>query len=63
MDDTTLIKITAIVMLGLIEIANLFTFKYDGAILVSIASIIAGIAGYQIGYTKGVSKRRDQNAR
>jgi len=62
LEESTLIKFTAIVMLGLIEIVNLFTFQYDGAILVSIASIIAGIAGYQIGYTKGVSRRRDRSA-
>jgi hypothetical protein len=62
LEESTLVKITAIVMLGLIEVVNLLTFKYDGAILVTIASIIAGIAGYQIGFTKGVSKRRDKHA-
>jgi hypothetical protein len=63
LEESTLIKITAILMLGLIEVVNLLTFKYDGAILVTIASIIAGIAGYQIGLTKGVSRRRDRDAR
>jgi len=44
-----IIKITAIVSLTLIEIANLLTLRYDGAFLGFVISIIAYIAGYEHG--------------
>jgi hypothetical protein len=57
MDDNTVVKIVAILALTAIEIANLLLFKIDGAILVTIASIIAGLAGYTVGYQSGLKKR------
>ena len=48
MKDTTLIKITAIIAIMLIEITNLLTLKYDGALLFTLGAIIGGIAGYHI---------------
>lgn len=51
-EDSTLIKMTAIVSLCIIEAVNLIIWKIDGALLVTIASLIAGIAGYEIGKTK-----------
>jgi len=46
MKESTLIKITAIVSLTVLEIINMFTMKVDGNILLSIGAIIGGIAGY-----------------
>jgi hypothetical protein len=57
MDDNTLVKITAILALTVLEIVNLVMFKVDGAILVTIASIIAGLAGYAVGYQSGLKKK------
>jgi hypothetical protein len=54
--DETIVKITAIVALVVLEIANLFTMKVDGNILLSIGAIIGGIAGYEIGKFKSVKK-------
>jgi hypothetical protein len=47
-DDTTKVKLAAIVGLVALEIANLFTSKIDGNILLTIGAIIGGIAGYSI---------------
>jgi hypothetical protein len=47
--SNAIIKITAIVSLTILEIANLLTLKIDGGILLVIGSIIGGIAGYEIG--------------
>ena len=44
-----LVKVVAIVALALLESVNLITTKVDGAILVIVASIIAGLAGYEVG--------------
>jgi len=41
------VKIVAIAALVVLEIANLFTARYDGNILLSIGAIIGGIAGYE----------------
>jgi hypothetical protein len=49
MRDATVVKITAIVSLTILEIANLLTLKIDGGVLLAIGSIIGGIAGYEIG--------------
>jgi hypothetical protein len=47
MDDSIKIKLVAIVGLVALEIANLFTAKIDGNILLTIGAIIGGIAGYE----------------
>jgi hypothetical protein len=47
MDDSTKIKLVAVVCLAVLEIANLLTSKIDGNILLSIGAIIGGIAGYE----------------
>jgi len=49
MRDNTIVKITAIVSLTILEIANLLTLRIDGGVLLAIGSIIGGIAGYEIG--------------
>jgi hypothetical protein len=48
MDDATKVKLAAIIGLVALEIANLFTSKIDGNILLTIGAIIGGIAGYSI---------------
>ncbi len=48
MEDSAKIKIVAIVGLVALEIANLFTMKIDGNVLLTIGAIIGGIAGYEI---------------
>ena len=54
MKDQTIIKIVAIVSLVVLEVVNLLTAQYDGAVIGSISAIIGGIAGYEIGKKKGV---------
>jgi len=54
MKDETIIKIVAIVSLVVLEVVNLLTTKYDGAVIGSISAVIGGIAGYEIGKKKGV---------
>jgi hypothetical protein len=48
MRDETIVKITAIIALTIIEIVNLLTYKIDGNVLLTIGAIIGGIAGYEI---------------
>ena len=46
-------KIAAITGLVVIEVANLLTAQYDGGLLLAIGGIIGGIAGYEIGKSRG----------
>ncbi|MEM3407845.1 MAG: hypothetical protein QW076_06385 [Candidatus Anstonellales archaeon] len=48
MNDKTLIIITAIVCLTILEIFNIIYFKIDGFILSLVIGSIAGLAGYNI---------------
>ena len=50
--DSTIIKITAIISLTILEIVNAFTMKIDGNVLLTIGAIIGGIAGYHIALRK-----------
>jgi len=59
MEDTTLIKLTAIISLLILEIINMFTMKLDGNLLLSIGALIGGLAGYE--YRKTYEKRRKTN--
>jgi len=45
--SSAIVKIVAIAGLVIIEVANLLTLKYDGALLFAIGAIIGGIAGYE----------------
>lgn len=54
MKDETIVKIVAIGGLVVIEIVNLLTVRYDGALIGAISSIIGGIAGYEIGKRRGM---------
>jgi uncharacterized membrane protein len=55
MDDTTMVKLVAIVSLTVLEVVNLITAKIDGNVLLTIGAIIGGVAGYEIS-TKKVKK-------
>jgi hypothetical protein len=59
MDDTTIVKIVAILSLTALEIANLLTAKIDGNILLTIGGIIGAIAGYKIGTRKVKKLKKD----
>ncbi len=52
MNDKTIVKVTAIISLTVLEIVNLLTTKLDGNILLSLGIIIGGIAGYEYGRRK-----------
>jgi uncharacterized membrane protein len=58
MDDTTIVKMMAIISLTMLEIANLLTAKIDGNVLLTIGAIIGGIAGYEI-RTKKIEQSED----
>lgn len=57
MSDEALVKIVAIVSLLVLEVVNLLTLGYDGNILLTIGVIIGGIAGYEVGRSKGSLRR------
>ena len=52
MKDSTIVKLTAIAGLVVLEIANMLTMKLDGNILLTIGILIGGLAGYEIGKRK-----------
>lgn len=49
MKESTVIKVTAIIGLVVLEAVNLFTMRVDSNVLMGIAAIIGGIAGYEFG--------------
>lgn len=57
MEDSTIVKIVAIVSLAALEIVNLLTARIDGNILLTIGAIIGGIAGYEVGIRSRRAKR------
>jgi hypothetical protein len=59
MDDTTVVKIVAILSLTALEIANLLIAKIDGNVLLTIGAIIGGIAGYEISAKKVKKLKKD----
>jgi len=59
MEDNTIIKITAIISLVILEIVNALTMKLDGNILLTIGAIIGGLAGYE--YRKTIDRKRKTN--
>ena len=58
MRDETLVKIVAIVSLAAVLIVDFYTMKIDSTLVGSIAAIIGGIAGYQIGIVKAKKEKR-----
>jgi uncharacterized membrane protein len=59
MDDTTMVKLVAIVSLTVLEVVNLITSKIDGNVLLTMGAIIGGIAGYNIGSRKVKKLKKD----
>ena len=49
MRDGTLVKIVAIVCITALEIANFLTMKIDSTVTGLVFTLIAGLAGYEIG--------------
>jgi len=52
MKESTIIKVVAILSLTILEAINLIFYKVDGNILMTIAAIIGGIAGYEVGRSR-----------
>ena len=55
MNDDAMIKITAIVCLTALGIGYFYLIRQDGTVLLTLSSIIGGIAGYEIGKRRGKS--------
>lgn len=49
MKESTIVKLTAIACLTMLEIANIICMHVDGNVLLTIGAIIGGIAGYEFG--------------
>ena len=56
MKGDTLVKVVAIVCLTAIAIVDMLTVKIDSAVIATLMSIIAGIAGYHLGKSRSESK-------
>jgi len=52
MRDSTLVKITAIICITVLEIVNFLTMQKDSVITASVFTLIAGLAGYEFGRRK-----------
>lgn len=52
MDDSSIVKLVAILGLVVIEIVNLVLLQIDGVVMTFISSVIGGIAGYEYGKRK-----------
>ena len=50
--NDTAIKITAILAITALEIANLLTYGIDGSLFGLVVACISGLAGYEIGKRK-----------
>jgi len=48
MKESTILAVTGMVCLTILEVINMCVFGTDGTILTGIASLIAGLAGYNI---------------
>jgi len=48
MKESTILAMTGMVCLTILEAINMCVFGTDGTILTGIASLIAGLAGYQL---------------
>ena len=55
MNDNTAIKITAIGGICAMEVAAMALMHLDGAMLAACVGAVAGLAGYEVGKTKGVN--------
>lgn len=55
MEDSTIIKLSAIWAVVVLLVVDAFTWKIDHALWSTAIAVIAGLAGYQVGQTKGKS--------
>ena len=53
MEDQTLIKLSAIWGLVIVLIVDALTWKIDHALWSAVIAAISGLAGYQVGISKG----------
>jgi len=60
MEDKTIIKIVAIVSLGILESVAMLT-NNDGALFLPVAAMIGGIAGYELRGLTAPKTRREGN--
>jgi len=58
MNDGVLLKVVAMCCITLLEITNLVVFGYDSGILVTVVSVLCGLAGYQVGKATGEMTQR-----
>lgn len=49
MQDETVVKVTAIIGLTALGISYFYLIRQDGTVLLTLSSIIGGIAGYVVG--------------
>lgn len=61
MEDSTLLKIWAMSSIVVLWIVNALTFKVDGMLLTTIAGIIGGLAGYEVGRSKSKQQEVESN--
>ncbi|MBT0160794.1 hypothetical protein G4O51_12510 [Candidatus Bathyarchaeota archaeon A05DMB-2] len=65
MNDKTLLAIVGMLCITVLDLVFMLKFNIDGAVLVTIASIIAGVSGYKLGqqtYENLVRKLNSENA-
>jgi len=51
--DETIVKVSAIWALTILLIVDAFTWKIDHALWSAVIAAISGLAGYQVGISKG----------
>ena len=54
MKDKTLIKITAMILIAIVEIVAIIFLDIDGVLLSFVIGVISGIAGYHVGNGKNI---------
>ena len=57
MNESSIVKIVAIMCLTVLESVNIALMHADGNVLLTIGAIIGGLAGYEFGKTRGVEKK------
>jgi len=52
MKDTTVVKIVAMICLTILGVSYFYLIRQDGTVLLTLSSIIGGIAGYVVGKSR-----------
>lgn len=58
MKDKTMVKLTAIICLFAIYVVDALTFQIDHTVTMALISMIAGMAGYEVGINAQKPRRR-----